>query len=183
MLIDGAYPHLVIGRLAHVGTDADTQRVYRWAKAHSYWQSLPNSPAPYLHDVKLVTIALPRALAERPVTVFMQVEEYADAPLVVGDLVRYSPHTAAHEPPPKADADELALYHGLTGCVATLCAHDDAACLKRYRQGVFTKAQGTPVNPQTGALITGGVSIDPVSLLPRLAHGMARNLQDVRKEQ
>ena len=183
LLTDGDYRNLVIGRLVHVGSDAEMQSVYRWAKAHGYWKSLPNSPVPYLHDVKLVTIALPRSIAKQPVTVFMQVEEYNPAPLITGTLVRYSPHGSAHEAPPKADANELALYHGLTGCVAVLCGAHDTACFKRYRQGVFTKAHGQPVNPKTGTLIAGGESIDPISLLPRDSHGRATKSNDARKEQ
>lgn len=165
LLADGAYAHLVIGTLTHVGSAEDMQRVYHWAKAHGYWRSLPSSPAPYLRDVKLITISLPGSQGARRVTVFMQQAEYASAPYVAGDLVRYSPHDLAHESP-RGNADDLALYHGLTGCVATLCRQSDPACFKRYRQGVFTKSQGTQVDPKTGKLVPGGVQIDPHSLLP-----------------
>lgn len=166
LLTDGEYGNLIIGRLVQVGTEADMHRVYQWAKAHGYWKSLPNSPVPYQHHVKLMVLALPHALARKPVTVFIQAEEFDSAPLAVGTLVRYSPHGARHEAPPKADAQELALYHGLTGCVATLCRPGNRACFKRYHQGVFTKASGKPVNPKTGAIVPGVARIDPVSLLP-----------------
>jgi hypothetical protein len=167
LLADGAYGNLVIGRLVQVGTDAQMRRLYAWAKAHGYWKSLPSTPEPYLQDVKLISIALPPSLAEQPVTVFMQADEYAVAPLPVGALVRYSPHGAKHAAPANADADGLALYHGLTGCVAVLCGPHDSACANNFWQGVFTKAKGEPVNPHTGAPIVGGEAIDPVSLLPR----------------
>lgn len=163
---NGPYPNYVIGTLTRVGSATDMKQVYHWAKTHGYWKSLPDSLAPYLHDVKLVTITLPRGLARHPVTVFMQRTEYASAPFIVGDLVRYSPHGSDHEAP-KDNADDLTLYHGLTGCVATLCRQGDSACYKRYRQGVFTKAQGKQVNLQTGKLILGGLRIDPISLLPQ----------------
>lgn len=94
----------------------------------------------------------------------MQVEEYAAAPLAVGSLVRYSPHGVYHEAPPKAGPEELALFHGLTGCVAVLCGKNDLACFKRYRQGVFTKGQGRAVSLRTGRPIPGAAPIDPVSL-------------------
>ncbi|MDA8093982.1 MAG: hypothetical protein M0T84_08740 [Betaproteobacteria bacterium] len=165
LLSDGAYSNLVIGRLVHVGTAADMRKVYRWAKTHGYWKSLPDATAPYLRDVKLVTIALPHSIANRPVSVFMQMEEYTAMPLAVGELVRYSPHDSAHEEAAKGDAAELAFFHGLTGCVAVLCQQNDPACIKRYRQGVFTKAQGKPVDLATGA-VASGTGINPVSLLP-----------------
>lgn len=142
-------------------------RVYYWAKAHGYWKSLPDSPEPYLQHLTMVTIALPGAQANHPVTVFLQNEEFSTSPLAVGTLVRYSPHGQRHEAPPHADARELALYHGLTGCVATLCRPHDSACFKRYRQGIFTKTAGKPVNPRTGTIMQGEGGIDPVSLLPK----------------
>lgn len=163
---NGPYPNYVIGTLAHVGTDADMARVFEWAKRHGYWQALPASVKPYLEDVALVTIRLPSALARHPVTVFVTRQESSLAPYRVGDLVRYSPHGADHEIPPKPDADDAALFHGLTGCVALLCRKRDHACQKRYLQGVFTKAQGRQVDLRTGRVIAGGLRIDPVSLLP-----------------
>lgn len=165
LLTDGAYTNLIIGTLTHVGSADDMRRVYHWAKTHGYWKSLPASPAPYLRDIKLVTIDVASSKSPRPVTVFMQQTEYASAPYVVGDLVRYSPHDLAHESP-QGNADGLALYHGLTGCVATLCRQSDPACFKRYRQGVFTKPQGMQIDLQSGETLPDGEHIDPHSLLP-----------------
>lgn len=163
---DGPYPDYVIGTLVHIGTDADLQQVYAWAKQHGYWKSLPDSVTPYLQDVKLVTIKLPRSMAPDPVTVFVTQQEYRVSPYRVGDLVRYSPHGFDHEIPPKKDAADAALFHGLTGCVALLCRQGDRDCAKRYVQGVFTKAQGEQVDLRTGQVMADGLRIDPVSLLP-----------------
>lgn len=82
---NGPYPNYVIGTLAHVGTDADVTRVFDWAKHHGYWQSLPDSVSPYLQDVALVTIRLPRAVARSPVTVFVTRQELRGSPYRVGD--------------------------------------------------------------------------------------------------
>lgn len=163
---NGPYPNYVIGTLAHVGTNADLTQVFRWAKGHGYWQSLPDSVKPYLQDVRLVTIRLPSSMARYPVTVFVTQQEYSVSPYRVGDLVRYSPHGSDHEIPPKKGADDAALFHGLTGCVALLCRQADRACAKRYLQGVFTKTQGNQVDLHTGQVMTGGLRIDPISLLP-----------------
>lgn len=162
---DGAYTQLVIGRVAHLGTTEDLQQVYHWAQSHGYWKSLPKDEAAYLRDVKLIAIAVPSRSGDRTITVFMQQDEFVAAPFAVGDLVRYSPHSASHEVP-KGNGDDLALYHGLTGCVATLCRQGEAACFKRYRLGVFTKAEGLPIDPETGAIEKNGVRINPLSLLP-----------------
>lgn len=162
---DGFYPNLVIGTVARVGTDADMKQVFRWARHHSYWHSLSASVTPYLKYVKLISIRLPASEASQPITVFMQIEEFTSAPLVPGELVRYSPHGIPPDVPLKGPA-EAALYHGLTGCVATLCRQSDRNCYKRYEQGVFTKKTGQQVNLQTGDIVPGGHRINPVSLLP-----------------
>ena len=166
LLADGAYSNLVIGRLDDVGTDADMTQIFRWAKAHGYWKNLPAAVQPYLRDVKLVTIAVPEGMAGRPVTLFMLKTEYASAPYHVGDLVRYAPHDAAHDETAQGGPADLALFHGLTGCVATLCQKGDGACFKRYRQGAFSTTHGQQVSLATGHLMPEGARIDPVSLLP-----------------
>lgn len=148
-------------------------RVYHWAKAHGYWKALPNSAVPYQHDLRLIRIALPHSIAKHPITVFIEAGEFNTAPLAIGSLVRYSPHGTKHEAPPKSGAAGLALFHGLSGCVASLCRPNNATCFKRYRQGVFTKKAGKPVNPNTGAVVPGGSRINPVSLLPQRIHGKA----------
>src|SRR5699024_7649578 len=128
---------------------------------HGYWQTLPDSFAPYLRDVKLVTISPSgqRVLMK----VFMARSEYEAAPLVVGDLVRYKPHDGSREAP--SDPTAKRLFHGLTGCVATLCSQADISCQSRYRPGVFTPG-GRQVNRKTGNLLADGIRIDPVSLQP-----------------
>ena len=166
LLTDGAYPNLVIGRLDDVGTPADMTQVFHWAKAHGYWKNLPASVQPYLRDVKLVTIAVPKGMASHPVTLFMLQTEYGSAPYRVGDLVRYAPHDAAHDETAQGGPADLALFHGLTGCVATLCQKRDAACFKRYRQGAFTTTRGEQISLATGDHVPEGARIDPISLLP-----------------
>lgn len=163
---DGPYPDYVVGTVAHIGTDADMRRVFDWTRHHGYWKALPDTLAPYLKDVELVTIALPPAVARRPITVFVTHEEFAVSPYRIGDLVRYSPHGADHEAPPRPDRDDGLLFHGLTGCVALLCRAGDRACVRRYVEGVFTKADGRQVDLATGKVIPGGLRIDPVSMLP-----------------
>jgi hypothetical protein len=166
LLADGAYPDLVIGRLARVGTPADMNQVFHWATAHGYWKTLPASITPYLRDVQLVTITVPDGMANRPVTLFMLHTEYTSIPYHLGDLVRYAPHDATHDEAATGSADDLALFHDLTGCVAVLCQQGDGTCLARYRQGAFRHADGWQINPASGRALSPRTRIDPVSLLP-----------------
>lgn len=166
LLVDGAYPQLVIGRLAHEGTPADMDAVFHWAKTHGYWKSLPTSMPPYLRDVQLVTIEVPKGEASQPVTLFMLRTEFTAAPYHVGDLVRYAPHDAAHDEAVTGSADDLALFHKLTGCVAVLCQQGDGACMARYQQGAFRHTDGQQVSLATGQPVSPSARIDPVSLLP-----------------
>ena len=163
---DGAYTNLVIGRLDYVGTATNMTDVFHWAKAHGYWKALPASTEPYLRDVQLVTISVPKGMASQPITLFMLRTEYDSAPYHVGDLVRYAPHDAAHDETAQGSPADLALFHGLTGCVATLCQKGDGACFARYRQGAFTTTHGQQVSLTTGHRVHGEAQIDPISLLP-----------------
>ena len=166
LLTDGAYKNYVIGTLTHIGTKADIKRVYRWARAHGYWKNLPYYTAPYLKYVELVTIAPSGKPDVRPVTVFMQRSEFNAAPYIVGDLVRYTPHTSDMEAP-KGHPAGMALFRGLTGCVATLCSQTDKPCLSQYRMGLFNKHDGKAISLKTGRILKNDNGIDPVSLLPK----------------
>lgn len=166
LLTDGAYKNYVIGTLTHIGTKADLKRVYHWARTHGYWKRLPHSTAPYLKYVELVTITPSGKPGARPVTVFMQRSEFNAAPYTEGDLVRYTPHTSDLEAP-KGHPDGMKLFHGLTGCVATLCSQTDKPCLSQYRMGLFTKHDGKAISLKTGRILKNDPGIDPVSLLPK----------------
>lgn len=166
LLVDGAYPQLIIGRLASVGTPADMNQIFHWAKTHGYWKSLPVSITPYLRDVQMVTIDVPKGAASQPVTLFMLRTEFTAAPYHVGDLVRYAPHDAAHDEAATGSADDLALFHNLTGCVAVLCQKGDGTCFARYRQGAFRHTDGQQISTTSGLLVSPSTRIDPVSLLP-----------------
>lgn len=165
LLTDGAYKNYVIGTLTHIGTNADIERVYRWARTHGYWKSLPHATAPYLKYVELVTITPSEKPGARPVIVFMQRSEFNAAPYTEGDLVRYTPHTSDMEAP-RGHPDGMKLFRGLTGCVATLCSQTDKPCLSQYRMGLFTKHEGKAISLKTGRILKNDTGIDPVSLLP-----------------
>jgi hypothetical protein len=163
---DGAYPHLIIGKLVSIGGEQDMVQVKQWAKANGYWKHLPEPDDSYARTVRAATIAVATAQGTKHMTVFMQKEELNTDTYRAGDLVRYSPHNYALERP-QGNAQDMALFRGLTGCVATLCRQADRSCDGRHPQGVYTKAQGNPVDPDTGAALKQGVTIDPQTLLVR----------------
>lgn len=172
--VDGAYPDYVIGTLTHIGTDADMKRVFRWAKHHGYWKSLPTSAGPYLKRLQLMTIAPDSSRQAASITVFMPKREFEAAPYHVGALVRYRSHGQDVDEPENPVA--LAFFKGLTGCIVTLCSREDKACRHRYKPGVYTP-EGHQVDPDTGEVMAGGVTIDTVSLLPESSEAKADTTQ------
>lgn len=158
---EGVYQKIVIGKLVHIASDAEMAKVVHRARAHGYWQDLPDAAAPYQRDIKMVTIA-PSNGAE-PLTVFMMQREFEAAPLSVGALVRYHPHDPDWVPP--ENPVSRALYYGLTGCVATLCAEHDNGCQSQFKTGVFT-LQGQQISPDSGEILAHGITINPISLRP-----------------
>lgn len=161
LTVDGAYEHLVVGRLVQVANDEEFEQVFHAAKQQGQWQQLPNTFSPYQQHVVLVSIAI--AEQQAPVSLFLTREEYEAAPFNIGSLVRYRPHDPEREAP--SSPEESQLYWGLTGCVAALCSPDDQACAQRYSKGVFS-IKGQPVSFETGNIINANPVIDPTSLLP-----------------
>lgn len=158
---DGAYEHLIVGKLVHVASDEELKQVFTWAKAQQQWQSLPADFTPYQHSVVLVSIQTTDSA--KPVSVFLTREEYEAAPFELGAMVRYRPHN--QEYPAPENPEERTLFYGLTGCVATLCAVEDKACQARYLSGVFN-LQGQAINFADNTLIDEKITINPDSLIP-----------------
>lgn len=153
-----AYPHLVIGRLVRVASEAEMRALYRWARAGA-WKGFGDSEADYLERNRL--LILPADDAGTPVWLHMSHEEYRRVTFQSGDLLRYTPRTAGG-----SDAAP-SIYSALAGCIAILCRAEDRACAQQYRAGVFRRADGVQIDFVTEAPLPAGVTIDPLSLLPR----------------
>ncbi|WP_157622821.1 hypothetical protein [Solimonas soli] len=166
LLVDGAYGNYVIGTLIYVGNSAAVRSLVASAKARGLWKHLPTDAEQYVRRVKPVAIQHEEDGKLVTSTVFMEVAEFEAAPLRIGDLVRYTPHDGSVDPPPN-DPQAAALFHGLTGCVATLCARDDQRCMSQYRSGLFAKKTGIQIDYRTLKPKSSGLSIDPVSLIPK----------------
>lgn len=165
LIVAGNNPHLVVGTVEAIATPAQVQAVYRWARAHGYWKSLPATSHAYLSFVQPVSLSVPTPTGPRSVTVLMTSEEFKASPLKPGALVRYSPHDAAHEAITYENAAKQA-YWLLVGCVAQLCAPGDGDCMGRYRGGLYSRDSGAQLSIGSGRPLEGGTVINPLTLLP-----------------
>ena len=159
---DGAYANLIVGKLVHVATNEEFEQVFHWAKRQKQWQHLPDTFDSYQKYVSLVSIQT--TTDSKPIAVFLTREEYDAAPFEIGSLVRYRPHNDEWPAPESAEA--RILFYGLTGCVATLCAANDAACNARYLPGVYT-LQGRAVDYSSNTVSSEKLLVDSDSLLPK----------------
>lgn len=128
-------------------------------------EKLTNDPDGFAEFVQLVSLAVPSPSGSHSVTVLMTRQEFEASPLQKGALVRYSPHDAAHEAITYPDPAKQA-YWVLVGCVAQLCAPGDDACRHRYRAGIYDQSTGVELKIGTDEPISGGVIINPLTLLP-----------------
>lgn len=163
---DGAYPHVVVGTIQQIGAGKESERVFRWARKHGWWQALPNDAARFAKTIRPVALRTRTPVGPLLITNLMGDDEFQTAPLQVGDLVRYSPHGRSHERPAE-DTPEAWAYWKLYGCIQVLCRVKDKDCMSRYRPGVYSRDSGEPVDIKTDKPLPGGVAIDPSSYLPR----------------
>lgn len=160
------YPHIVIGRLLVVLSDAEMRRLYHWAKANKTWAAFPDSEQNYLERNRVLLISAGKNVS--PTLVHMSHEEYRRAPNQIGDYVRYRPRNRAAMTQP-ATPEHEAMFSMLAGCVATLCSPEDSACQKHYPEGMFQAADGVQVSIATGKPLRDGVTIDTMSMLRKAA--------------
>jgi hypothetical protein len=163
------FAHIVVARLSHVVTDDAMRRLYRWGKA-GVWKHLPDDEADYLARNRV--LVLPADDKGTPLMLHMSHEEYRRLVFHEGDLVRYTPRLAGL-PHPSGPAPSI--YSTLSGCIMVLCRAEDSACAAHYRTGVFRHADGVQIDPRTQQPLPGGVTIDPLSLLPKPAPAKAPN--------
>lgn len=164
---DGSYPHLVIGSIRHIATEAEGRQIFRKARAQGYWSPLPADATRFAKTIRAVSILTQTPSGAVPVTMLMGEDEFRGAPLKVGDLVRYTPHDKAHERSPD-DSPAGRAYWQLIGCVMVVCTAKDDACKSRYQAGVYQRATGNPLQLGSGLPWQGISPVDPISLLPKI---------------
>lgn len=160
-LNQGPYPNIVVGRLAHIASDDEMHAVYRWAK-QGVWQQLADDEADYLDRNRL--FVLPVDDHGQPVLVHMSHDEYRRVTFQEGDLVRYTPRMAGND---GAAPGNKSIYSSLAGCIAILCRAADQKCQQQYRSGVYRRSDGVQLDARTDKPVKGGITIDPISLLPK----------------
>jgi hypothetical protein len=153
------YWHIVVAQLAHVATDDEMRKIYRWGKSGP-WKNFPDDEADYIARNRVFT--LPADSKGTPLMLHMSHEEYRRVAFHEGDLVRYTPRMAGHEGGPAPS-----IYSSLSGCIMVLCRADDKVCAERYRTGVFRFSDGVQIDSKTQEVVPGGVTIDQLSLLPK----------------
>lgn len=159
---DGHFPHLVLGTVEHVATEAEKRDLFQWAQAQHYWQSLPKDEQ---HFVKLVQPVTIRFTDTQTMTLLMAQEEYDVIGFDHGDYVRYTYHPDSEHPPSYVEATTLPYWH-LYGCIVVLCRVDDKPCMSRYQSGIFAMADGHPLDTQNYSPLDTGTWIDPYTYLP-----------------
>lgn len=159
-----SYEHIVVGRIRHVATDDEMRRLYRWAKAGP-WKDFADDEADYIKRNRV--FVLPADAQDTPVMLHMSHEEYGRLTFHAGDLVRYTPRMAGHA------GDGPSIYSALAGCIAVLCRAADTACVGQYRSGVYRRSDGALLDFSSGQVIPGGITIDPLSLLPQTGAGVS----------
>lgn len=165
LLTRGNNPDLVVGKIDGIATPTQMRTIFRWARRHGYWKTLPPGGRGELKYVQLVSLSVPDPTGHRSVTVLMTRQEFKAAGMHLGAFVRYSPHDAAHDAISYKDPVHQA-YWVLVGCVAQLCAPGDRACVSRYKPGRFSHKTGHQLHLVSGQPMAHGTVIDPLTILP-----------------
>lgn len=83
---DGAYPHVVVGTIQQLGAGKESEKVFRWARKHGWWQALPNDAARFAKTIRPVALRTRTPVGPLLITNLMGDDEFQTAPLQVGDL-------------------------------------------------------------------------------------------------
>lgn len=164
-----AYPGLVIGSVERVLTPSESAEFFSRAMATGAWRDMPGDAKQFTRLVRGVALRT-RAASGDPASAFsfvalMTEDEYRDAGLDPGVLVRYAPHGPEHDAPP-ADQPELLPYWGFTGCVMALCRQGDGVCEGRYLPGVYERATGAALDWRSAKPASMVPLINPRTQLP-----------------
>lgn len=160
-----SYPHLVVGVVQSVLSEAQSQALYEAGRNRGTWRAVAATPEEFVRLVRPVIVQAATQPKSPAYVVLMGQDEYVGAPVKPGDLVRYSPHDAQHPRPTEGTPASLALWD-LYGCVAILCSANDGSCSPRYWQGLFSKRTGQRLSYGSAKPMTAGPVIDTTSMLP-----------------
>jgi hypothetical protein len=158
---EGAYAHLLVGRVTAVASQPQLASLYHRMRAQGRWKGLPDNPARFPDEIQTLVIDA----GDQTMAVNMSRAEMAAAPIKPGDFVRYAPHHGAFEKPP---ADPVAAaFWAIDGCVAILCRAGDTTCVHAYRPGAFDKTTGIQLSPPGHMRPARPITVDVNTLIPR----------------
>ena len=95
-------------------------------------------------------------------TLLMSMEEMRGAPLHVGELGRFAPHSNFDWSKPQPGNP----YWATVGCIVELCAKGDAACKKDYHPAIYHLPDGRELDISGEHIKPGGITIDNQSIRP-----------------
>lgn len=164
---EAPYGNLVIAEVEQVATDEAAAALFRGARAHGYWQALPDDPVAFAKAIRPLSVAIPGRGESASLTLLMSRALTGGIEFQPGDLIRYQPRAAREERSGSRDGDPVeAVYGEIHGCVAVLCRAEDMACPARYRPGIYRPGTGEPLDPAAGTPLPAGPRIDPFTYFP-----------------
>lgn len=162
----GTYPNLVVGEVAAVASDKEAIKVFRWAKSHGHWPTLPDDESAFVKLVQVMSIAVPNDGETTELTLLMSREEFETSEIYPGDFARYTSHLFDEPMSATFESKTARLYWDLFGCIAVLCRADDKDCPNRYAPGVYRVKDGIGLDPETGKPLTPVRKVDPETYFP-----------------
>lgn len=151
---DKPYPHLVVGTIEAIATPEQTGDMFERLRKQGWWQSLPDDKAAFVQKIQPISIKLPTG---RAMTMLMSMEEMRGAPLHVGELGRFAPHSNFEVGYPKEPDNP---YWVAVGCIVELCAKGDTACQQGYHAAIYHLPDGQEMDAAGGHVLAGGITID-----------------------
>ena len=154
--IDGEYPNLVVGRVDGVASPEQEQTIFKQARRQMLWKFLPAGSVAFSKNIQVISISVAPG---RSLTVMESREEMNTSPVMVGELVRFSPHRGVYDTPHPGNP-----YWFTFGCVAVLCSAGDQACQHGFREGLYRMNDGAELNASGLRVVAEGAVIDIASM-------------------
>ena len=151
--------------MAAIANADETRTIYRWARSHGYWQSLPEDEKQFAEKIQILSIEIPEERKLTHISVLMGREEFERGELKVGDYIRYTPRDSSFFSEGYSSPEKDA-YWSLYGCVAVLCSAEDIQCPAQYASGIYRHKDGVAVNRNGKPIVDKTRAIDLQSYLP-----------------
>jgi hypothetical protein len=157
------YPNIIVGVIDGVADEAQTKKIFTWARSHGYWKNLPPESDKFWKYNQTVSV---NVKGKYSITVLTMQSEAQAAPFKIGDWARFAPHRSDRDKPAADDLDGLK-YWATGGCVQILCRGDKSICDGHYVQGLYQLNDGTALKDDGKTPDPEVRAIDTHSMLPK----------------